>query len=493
MQQNIPQAITGILIFGRPPLAFFGMIWAIATIITKNPIYYIFGVTSLILAVVIDLVDGWFAARFAPDYKLTHIAERMMNKIVFAIIFPVISVGMMWRFHFVSYTNSRAELLHVVFVLILCVTVLMRENFAHFMKSFALKKGAEEEMSEMSRLRTLAAAPVAAILYSHAFYVPEGPPSPLYFWISWLGNIPLRLLFFIEICFFVINLGSIAAYCRRYGNDCLDDICMDDEQLRRRILSIFPNALTLMNAMMGVLSVFFAFSGRIREAYMILIGAAIFDRLDGALARKLGVSEPPLENGDRRRATFGGILDDIADAVSFCIAPALIFYDLFDNCTIDAIQGLPYGWLAFCYAMMGIVRLIFFTLDTNPVPGFFKGLPTPAAALLITAPLIMLHQNQMLGCTQAVSWGYFCFGLTLIVAILMNIYSIRYMHVGRFGGRHPLFAKILFLLNGISVFTPFFGHFNLLLHTIYLLSPLYTWKINPEIAALENRVDIKQD
>jgi len=489
MQQNIPRAITGILIFGRPPLAFFGMVWAIATIISKNPIYYILGVTSLILSLVIDLVDGWFASRFASDYKLAHIAERMMNKIVFAIIFPVISVGMMWRFHFVSYTNSRAELLHVVFVLILCVTVLMRENFAHFMKSFALKKGAEEETSEMSRLRTLVAAPVAAILYAHAFYVPEGPPSPIYFWISWLGNIPLRLLFFIEIIFFVINLGSIAAYCRRYGNDCLDDICMDDDQLRRRILSIFPNALTVMNAMMGVLSVFFAYSGRVREAHMILIGAAIFDRLDGALARRLGVSDPPLENGNKRKATFGGILDDIADAVSFCIAPAFIFYYIFDSCVLDSIIVLPYGWLAIIYAVMGVIRLIYFTIDTNPIPGFFKGLPTPAAALLITAPLIMFQNSQNMGNTDALFWGYFCFGLTLVVSILMNSYPIHYMHMGRFGGRHPIFTRIMFSLNGISVFTPYFGHFNLTVHLIYLLSPFYTWQIDPEVAVLENRVE----
>jgi phosphatidylglycerophosphate synthase len=196
MQHKIPRTITAILIFGRPPLAFLGMVLAIATILTMNPIYYIMGVTSLFLSVVIDLIDGWFAARFAPHYKLTHIAERMMNKIVFAINFPVISVGMMWRFHFVSNTSSRAELLHVVFVLILCVTVLLRENFAHFMKSFAMKKGAEEELSDINRLRTLFAAPVAAILYAHAFYTLEGPPLIHIFLDFMVKQYPIALTLF---------------------------------------------------------------------------------------------------------------------------------------------------------------------------------------------------------------------------------------------------------------------------------------------------------
>ena len=54
-------------------------------------------------------------------------------------------------------------------------------------------------------------------------------------------------------------------------------------------LAFFPNALTVMNAMMGLLAVFFAYQGRIREAYFFLIGATMFDKLDGALARKLGL------------------------------------------------------------------------------------------------------------------------------------------------------------------------------------------------------------
>ena len=43
---------------------------------------------------------------------------------------------------------------------------------------------------------------------------------------------------------------------------------------------------------------------------------------------------------------------------------------------------LPIGWVAAFYALMGVVRLIYFTLDNTPIPGFFKGLPTPAAWLM---------------------------------------------------------------------------------------------------------------
>ena len=42
-------------------------------------------------------------------------------------------------------------------------------------------------------------------------------------------------------------------------------ICLGNERLRRRILAFFPNAFTVMNAIMGLLAVFFAYQGRLRR------------------------------------------------------------------------------------------------------------------------------------------------------------------------------------------------------------------------------------
>ena len=88
-----------------------------------------------------------------------------------------------------------------------CYTKLLR-NFAHFMRGFAVRNDQELEFKEFTRLRTIVAAPVGALIYAYAFYVPEGPPSRIYFWISWLGNLPLRSLFFIEIIFLIINFRN---------------------------------------------------------------------------------------------------------------------------------------------------------------------------------------------------------------------------------------------------------------------------------------------
>jgi CDP-diacylglycerol--serine O-phosphatidyltransferase len=488
-KQYIPQKLTTLLVYGRPPLVFGGMLCAVAVMWTRSPSLYILGVVFLFISMTFDLVDGWFAARFHPHPVMAQLADRIMDKVVYSIIFPLAAVGTMWRIHIITPDPNRAELLHAILVLLLTVTVLVRDNFAHFMRGFAIRNDQDPEYSEFSRLRTIVAAPVGALLYAYAFYVPEGPETRIYNSISWFGNLPLRGLFFIEIIFLVINLGSIAMYCRKYGTLCLDELCLGNDRLRRRILAFFPNALTFMNAMMGLLAIFFAYQGRIREAYLFLIGAAAFDKLDGALARKLGLTEPQVEPKDQPRTiSLGGVLDDISDAVSFCIAPAWIFYITLSTFAHPVTQKMPIGLIAWGYVLLGLARLVYFTLDKNPIPGFFKGMPTPAAAMLSVSPLIIFAQAVDETSQLALFWGIFSCGLMIFTAILMNFYPIRYLHLGRFMSRHPWFARLTLLLS-LSVFTPYFGHMALFYMFLYTLSPLVTWRIDPRMAARETRTN----
>ncbi|MFC1812810.1 CDP-alcohol phosphatidyltransferase family protein [Thermodesulfobacteriota bacterium] len=479
-KRNFQKRFSALLVYGRPPLVFGGMLCALAVMWTRNPAIYTLGVSLLFVSMSFDLIDGWFATRFQLYSTMAHLADRVMDKIVYSIIFPLVAVGIMWRLLFTSLASTKAELLHGIFVLILCVTVLIRDNFAHFMRYFAMRTGPEPELREFTRLRTMVAAPVGTLLYAHAFFVPGGPNFMIYTWISWLGNLPLRVLFIIEIIFLIINFGSIAAYCRKYGTYCLDEICDEDELLRRKILSFFPNTLTIMNAMMGLLAVLFAYQNRVREAYLFLIGAAIFDKLDGALARKLGLTDPLPEQNRSHQITFGGLLDDIADAVSFCIVPAWIFYLSLSGFPDPVIRQLPVGLAALLYTFMGVARLVYFTLDRTPVPGFFKGMPTPAAALLVVAPLIMFSQAVNEFSEWARYWGIFCFGLMIFAAIMMNFYPLRYLHLGRYMDRHSWFGRLNMLLLLVFVFTPYLGYAALTYMILYVFSPLITWRILPE-------------
>jgi phosphatidylserine synthase len=463
------------------------MICAIAIMWGKNPIVYVVGVSFLILSMIFDLVDGWFSARFRPNATLAPLADRLMDKLVYSIIFPVIAAGMMWRLLVSDQDPTHGQLLHAIFVLVVCVTVLVRDSFASFMRGFAIRQGVEPENSEYNRMRTIVAAPVSALLYAYAFYIPEGPESWIYFRYSYLGNVSLRILLFVEILFFIINLGSIASYCRKYGTICLDELCFGNQVLRRKILSVFPNALTVMNALMGLIAVFFAYQGRMREAFLMLIGAATFDKLDGALARRLGLTEPLADEPVKKRISMGGILDDLADAISFCVVPAWIFYITLSRFGEGRFVHLPIGWIAIFYTLMGLGRLVYFTLDKKPVPGFFKGLPTPAAAMLVMSPLVIFDHALALSSERIAFWGFFSAATMAFTGLLMNLYPVRYIHLGRTFSRHPWFGRANLILLTVSMFTPIFGQISLMYMVLYVLSPFFTWRIQPEEAARERQ------
>ncbi|MFA5903722.1 MAG: CDP-alcohol phosphatidyltransferase family protein [Desulfobacula sp.] len=477
---KVPQRIAAVLVYGRAPLVFAGMVFAVGVMWTHNPNLYILGVICFLVSMCFDLVDRWFSTRFGQDFKLADLADRLMDKLVYSIIFPLLTAGAMWRLLEVSPEYTRVELHHAILVLFLCIAVLIRDNFAQFMRKFSSKSPDKSDELKYARLRQIVAAPVGALLYIYIFYIPTTDPGFFYIWMSKISQLPLRNLVFIEIFFLIIIFGSIALNCRKYGSFCLDEICLGDVALRRRILAVFPNALTMMNALMGLMAVFFAYQGKIREAYLLLMGGAVFDKVDGALARKLGLTTVMGNSTKRFNITFGGVMDDIADAVSFCIAPGWIFYIFLSQIQNPVIQHLPLKFAAIVYVLSGFARLAYFTLDNTPIPGFFKGMPTPAAALMVTAPMIMLETavDNMSGMVSF--WGLFCFCILLLAAAVMNLYPVRYLHIGRFMDRRPWFTRINVAVFLLSVFTPFFGYVVLAYGLLYLVSPKFTGKMNPE-------------
>ena len=108
-------------------------------------------------------------------------------------------------------------------------------------------------------------------------------------------------------------------------------------------------------------------------AIWFILGACIFDVLDGRLARLGG-----------QDSTFGREFDSLADIVSFGVAPALMVY------RIVLIDFPRLGWVvAFVYLLCGALRLARFNAASEsdpPVNGKeFTGFPIPAAAGLIAS------------------------------------------------------------------------------------------------------------
>jgi CDP-diacylglycerol--serine O-phosphatidyltransferase len=106
--------------------------------------------------------------------------------------------------------------------------------------------------------------------------------------------------------------------------------------------------------------------------------AALFDLFDGMAARALKVASP-----------LGKDLDSLADVVSFGLVPAFILYQLSASS-----PGLPGSeWVVYLYTVAAAIRLARFNQDKRQTKSF-RGLASPAAALLIVSAVAFLGQND---------------------------------------------------------------------------------------------------
>jgi CDP-diacylglycerol--serine O-phosphatidyltransferase len=139
--------------------------------------------------------------------------------------------------------------------------------------------------------------------------------------------------------------------------------------------------LTLINGLLGTFAITYILDGKHVFAAMLIFMAVIVDGMDGMAARKF-----------RKKHDFGRFLDSISDAVSFCLAPGILIYSHFYDRTLgSAWASVPNAAGVIGSVMFvgfGLLRLARFAGKDYMSPGF-RGLPTPAAAMLAIIPCLL--------------------------------------------------------------------------------------------------------
>ncbi|MEU4444820.1 CDP-diacylglycerol--serine O-phosphatidyltransferase [Actinosynnema sp. NPDC050801] len=145
-------------------------------------------------------------------------------------------------------------------------------------------------------------------------------------------------------------------------------------------IRLLPNAITVLAMCAGLSAVHFAITGMYGAAIGSIAAAAVFDGLDGRIARLLDAT-----------SKMGAELDSLADAISFGVAPALVIY-------VWKFDLSREGWVvALIFAVCMVLRLARFNtlLEVEQPPfakEFFVGVPAPAGGLLLLLPLILDEQ-----------------------------------------------------------------------------------------------------
>ncbi|TMJ27694.1 MAG: CDP-diacylglycerol--serine O-phosphatidyltransferase [Alphaproteobacteria bacterium] len=148
---------------------------------------------------------------------------------------------------------------------------------------------------------------------------------------------------------------------------------------------LIPNVLTLAALCSGLTAIRFGLQGQFRLAVIAVIVAAIFDALDGRVARRLGVA-----------SRFGAELDSLSDFLCFGVKPALVLY-------LAALKDAgPLGWVVtLMFPICSALRLARFNtalLADTPPPvwtgSYFTGVPAPAGALVALVPLVISFEAE---------------------------------------------------------------------------------------------------
>ena len=227
--------------------------------------------------------------------------------------------------------------------------------------------------------------------------------------------------------------------------------------------SVIPNTITSLNLLSGFVSIVLTGSGDYKSAGILIIVAAIFDTLDGIVARLLKVS-----------GRFGVELDSLGDVVSFGAAPAFLIYKSY-------LFHLDY-WgviISSCLLIFGALRLARFNIQLVEIAtkSDFKGLPIPLSAITIAMLVITFHEEEL----QSPLVTYLVIGLIIMLSLLM-VSKIRYNALPKLKNKKlkekmVLFVALILALilvlvtNGAGLFYIFLSWvlFGILRHVFYLI------------------------
>lgn len=189
--------------------------------------------------------------------------------------------------------------------------------------------------------------------------------------------------------------------------------------------AIIPNTFTAFNIFSGFLSIVFASSGDIILASVMIFIAAIFDSLDGLMARLTKSS-----------SQFGVELDSIADVVSFGAAPSFLIFKSFlyqFGFAGIILSSLP--------LLAGAFRLARFNvqLEDYSIKIDFKGLPIPYQAITLATFVINFYPENVLVNDML----YLLIFLVVVLSFLM-VSNIRYPKMPNVK-KMPVARKFLFI------------------------------------------------
>jgi len=327
--------------------------WRSAMAVVAMPLYFFAGLENVAIplftfAAILDGVDGIVARKCDLGSKLGEWLDPLCDKLTY--LPPLIGF-------------AYAGIISVTEVWILVVIELFGQFFARRILDIVKISGAANNFGKIKAILCFGLVIFCALL--------DGIP-----------DIPAVYNFSDEILVGCIILASASIVFKFIPNWLYADI------------------LSTLNFCCGIISLVLTYNHQFAWAICVIIMGQLFDLFDGRMADKHG--------GTR----YGPLMDDVADFVSFGMAPAYMVIK----------SGGSLAWLfGLVYVSAVAFRLIrFVRVDkkrTDLPEGVFNGLPSPAGAMVVLGGALVAEPSLL--------WV-----ITVVSAALMAS-RMRFAHFGR--------------------------------------------------------------
>lgn len=232
----------------------------------------------------------------------------------------------------------------------------------------------------------------------------------------------------------------------------------EGHKVKRRGIYLWPNLITTAALLSGFYSIIASMNGEYQQAIFAIFLAALFDGLDGRVARAIGAQSP-----------FGEQFDSLSDLLAFGVAPAILMYSW-------SLNDLGRIGLAACfvYTACAAFRLARFNVQIGVVDKrYFIGVASPLAAVIIISLVwVGIDIPEVFDLREK---GIQIFNAVVIAAVgLLMISNVKYYSFKTVDRRRVPFAVLPIIVFVLAAVTYNIPMGILILSVIYALSGFVT-------------------
>ncbi len=186
------------LTFSRVPFIFGWLAFAILQEFSSSAAFGVWATVALALAGSTDFFDGALARRWHVVSSLGKMADPLMDKVFYVVVFPALTWLIM----------HQGDTAHALVMLMFTILYILRDLWVTFLRSVGTMFGANVAAMMLGKVRTALSFPAAGFIYVYLAWQSHLSAS--------LRESGLLACYAVEAFMIVLNLASFATYTRSY-------------------------------------------------------------------------------------------------------------------------------------------------------------------------------------------------------------------------------------------------------------------------------------